>query len=133
MRKVVASLVVLALTFLVLAAVLIATGHASTTAPRTPERPIAEDLRQIAVVHGFVLDVKLLGTEESMFTNVRIRLYGVPQDVSILFCGYQGDDISFGPMELKFKLRHLRCTKVSVALHSSQRSAGKTQGGTNEC
>ena len=103
MRKIVASLVVLALTFLVLTAVLIATGHASTAAPRTPERPVAENLSQIAVVHGFVLDVKLLGTQEDIYTNVRIRMYGVPQDVSLLFCGYQGDDISFGPMELRFQ------------------------------
>ena len=103
MKKIIASLVALALTFLIIAAVLIATGHASIAAPRTPEHKVVEDLSQITIIHGFVLDVKLLGTEEDIYTNVRIRMYGVPQDVSLLFCGYQGDDIAFGPMELRFQ------------------------------
>lgn len=107
MKKIITSIAILflfiALAFLVSIAILIASGNASTTYPRVPERPIAEDLSQIAVIHGFVLDVKLLGTQEDIYTNVRIRMYGVPQDVSILFCGYQGDSISFGPMELRFQ------------------------------
>jgi hypothetical protein len=103
MKKIVAALVILALTFMVLAAVLIAIGHASATTPRTPERKVVEDLSQVVTLHGFVLDVKLLGTQEDIYTNVRIRAHGMPQDVSLLFCGYQGDDIAFGPMELKFQ------------------------------
>src|ERR1019366_3000883 len=104
MRKVVEAYVVsfllFTLAFLILVAVLIATGHASTTTPRTPERKVVEDLSRVVSVRGFVLDVKILGTEDNMFTNVRIRMYGVPQDVSLLFCGYLGDNINTGPMRL---------------------------------
>ena len=92
----------LALTFLIVIAVLVSISDASTTAPRTLERKVVEDLGRVASVRGFVMDVKLLGTEDNMFTNVRIRMYGVPQDVSLLFCGYLGDNIAFGPMKLQF-------------------------------
>ena len=102
MKKKIGVFVVLYLVFLVIVAVLIATSHASTTAPRMTERRVVEDLNRTITIRGFVLDVKLLGTEDNMFTNVRIRMYGVPQDVSILFCGYQGDRIDFGPMRLSF-------------------------------
>src|ERR1035437_4386549 len=91
----------LALTFLIVIAVLVSISDASTTAPRTLERKVVEDLGRVASVRGFVMDVKLLGTEDNMFTNVRIRVHGVPQDVSLLFCGYQGDRVAFGPMKLK--------------------------------
>jgi hypothetical protein len=103
MKKIVTSLVILALTFLVLAAVLIATGRAETAAPRTPERKVYHIVAPLATIRGFVLDIKLLGTEDNIFTNVRIRAYGVPQDVSLLFCGYQVDRIDSGPMVLKFE------------------------------
>ena len=94
---------VLTLMFLVVTAVMIATGHASPAASRTPVRRVVENQGKVVTIRGFVLDVKLLGTEDNMFTNVRIRAYGVPQDVSLLFCGYQGDRVNFGPMILKFE------------------------------
>lgn len=54
MRKVVASLVVLALTFLVIVAVLIATGHASTTNSRPhPGQPCVPRRRVSRVAEHF--------------------------------------------------------------------------------
>jgi len=87
MRKVVAALMALALTFLVIVAVLIATGHASTTQPRpntlgAPSQIYNSYMYLIALpIDGQILEGK--------YTNIRFAPYAAPDlfDESILFCG----------------------------------------------
>ena len=107
MKRVVASLVVLALTFLVLAAVLIATGHASTTR----ERPnsigaINEYNNPYTYLLALPVDGQIL---EGKYTNIRLQPYGAAAfyDVSILFCGDVTGmfDGKKGPLVLTYRIQ----------------------------
>ena len=86
MRKVVAAFIIFTLTFLVIAAVLIATGHASTPEPR-PNALGAPQFFSNPYVYllGLPIDGQLL---EGKYTSIRFAPYAAPDlyDVSILFC-----------------------------------------------
>jgi hypothetical protein len=87
MKKVVASLVVLALTFMLIAAVLIATGHASTTRPRPNTLGVAQFYdNPYAYLLALPVDGQVL---EGKYTNIRFAPYAAPDLFvqSILFCG----------------------------------------------
>ena len=87
MKKLVASLVALALTFLVLAAVMIATGHAATTSSRPNTLGVSEVYTNpFTYLLALPLDGQVL---EGKYTNIRLAPYGTADfyDVSILFCG----------------------------------------------
>ena len=87
MKKVVASLIILALTFLTIAAVLIATGHAETTKPRPNTLGVLQEVTNPwTYIMGLPIDGQVL---EGKYTNVRIVPYAAPGlfDESILFCG----------------------------------------------
>src|SRR5208337_3902732 len=87
MKRVVAALMALALTFLVIVAVLIATGHASTTKqrPNTLGAP-TQFYNPYAYLIALPIDGQIL---EGKYTNIRFAPYAAPDlfDQSILFCG----------------------------------------------
>ena len=87
MRKVVAALMALALTFLVLIAVLIATGHASTTQPRPNAIGAPNQMyNPFSYLIALPIDGQIL---EGKYTNIRFAPYAAPNlyDETLLFCG----------------------------------------------
>ena len=87
MKKVVAALMALALTFLVIVAVLIATGHASTTQPRPNTLGASNQMyNPFSYLVALPIDGQIL---EGKYTNIRFAPYAAPDlfDQSILFCG----------------------------------------------
>ena len=87
MRKVVASLMALALTFLVIVAVLIATGHASTTQPRPNTIGATNQMyNPFSYLIALPIDGQIL---EGKYTNIRFAPYAAPNlyDETLLFCG----------------------------------------------
>ena len=87
MKKVVAALMALALTFLVLIAVLIATGHASTTQPRPNAIGAPNQMyNPFSYLIALPIDGQIL---EGKYTNIRFAPYAAPNlyDETLLFCG----------------------------------------------
>lgn len=87
MKKVLAAFLALALTFLVLVAVLIATGHASTrNKPKDPLETLDIPVNPYAYRLALPIDGQIL---EGKYTNIRFWPYGAPElfDETILFCG----------------------------------------------
>ena len=87
MRKVVASLMALALTFLAIVAVLIATGHASTTQPRPNTLGATNQMyNPFSYLIALPIDGQIL---EGKYTNIRFAPYAAPNlyDETLLFCG----------------------------------------------
>ena len=87
MRKVVAALMTLALTFLVIVAVLIATGHASTTQPRPNAIGAPNQMyNPFSYLIALPIDGQIL---EGKYTNIRFAPYAAPNlyDETLLFCG----------------------------------------------
>ncbi len=87
MKKVVASLIAFALTFLILAAVLIATGHTSPTKARPNTLGVSEVYTNpYTYLVALPMDGQVL---EGKYTNIRFAPYAAADfyDVSILFCG----------------------------------------------
>ena len=107
MKKVVASLIALALTFLTIAAILIATGHASTTQPRPNTLGVAQFYdNPYTYLLALPVDGQVL---EGKYTNIRFQPYGAAAfyDVSILFCGdvtgkFNGKQ---GPVVLTYRIQ----------------------------
>ena len=87
MKKVVAALMALALTFLVIVAVLIATGHASTTQPRPNTLGAPNQMyNPFSYLIALPIDGQIL---EGKYTNIRFAPYAAPNlyDETLLFCG----------------------------------------------
>lgn len=87
MKKVVASLMALALTFMILAAVLIATGHATPTSKR-PNTLGAPEV--VSNAWSYLLALPIDGQVlDDKYTNIRFAPYASPDlyDESVLFCG----------------------------------------------
>ena len=88
MKKVVALLIVLALTFMAITAALIATGHASTTSGNRPNSLGISETYQNPYTYLLALpmDGQIL---EGRYTNIRLWPFGTPAlyAFSILFCG----------------------------------------------
>jgi hypothetical protein len=87
MKKTFVYLVILALTFLTIAAVMIATGHASTTKARPNTLGVAQFYNNpYTYLLGLPMDGQVL---EEKYTNIRFAPYAAADfyDVSILFCG----------------------------------------------
>jgi len=87
-KKALASFLILALAFLALVAVLIATGHASTTAGnRTNSLGVSETYQNpYTYLLAIPIDGQLI---EGKYTNIRLWPFGTPAlyDFSLLFCG----------------------------------------------
>jgi hypothetical protein len=87
-KKTIAAFLILALSFLILVAVMIATGHASTTSGnRRNSLGVTETLQN---PNTYLLALPLDGQVlEGKYTNIRFQPYGTPAlyDESILFCG----------------------------------------------
>lgn len=87
MKKIIALVLSVAIMLLVIAAVLIATGHSSTTGNRPNSLGVSETMQNpntylLALpVDGQILDGK--------YTNIRFQPFAAPMlfDESILFCG----------------------------------------------
>ena len=87
MRKLVVAFVILALTFLAIAAVLIATGHASTTKPRPNTLGVEQFYTNpFTYLVALPMDGQVM---EGKYTNIRFAPYATADfyDVSVLFCG----------------------------------------------
>lgn len=87
MRKAVISVLILALTFLVIAAVLIGTGHAETSRPRPNSLGVSEVYQnQFSYIIALPIDGQII---DGKFTNVRLWPVGTPElyDTTLLFCG----------------------------------------------
>ena len=98
------SLLVLALIFLILAAVMIATGHASTTSGNRPNSLGVLETYQnpYAYLLALPIDGQVL---DGQFTNIRFWPYGTPSlyDESILFCGDVSNQFTNKPMVVTYE------------------------------
>lgn len=116
MKKLVASLVALALMFLVLAAVLIATGHATTT----NNRPNTLGASQIYTnPYTYLLALPIDGQIlEGKYTNIRFQPYATANlyDESVLFCGDVADMFNgkHGPVVVTYRTQASRLYKGSA-------------------
>ena len=113
MKKLVASILAAALTFLILAAVMIATGHASTTRGRSNTLGAPEVVyNSWAYLLALPIDGQIL---EGKYTNIRFAPYAAPDlyDESVLFCG----DVTYefsgkaGPVVIVYRMQASRMFK----------------------
>jgi len=118
MKKLVASLIVLALTFMTLAAVLIATGHAAVSGPKPPELKVNEVYTNPnRYLLALPIDGQIL---EGKYTNIRFQPYATPAlyDETVLFCG----DVAWffdgirGPVVVVYKVQASQMYK-GIACH----------------
>lgn len=66
-------------------------AHAETRTPHVyTENRIQESINEIETIRGGLIDGKILGTADNMFTNVRFQPYYRPllYDQTVLFCGF---------------------------------------------
>ncbi len=119
MKKVIASFVILALTFMVLAAVLIATGHASVSGNQS--KLLREPYEVYQNPYRYLLALPIDGQIlESKYTVIRFQPYATPEiyDETLLFCGdvtpmFEGKR---GPMVITYRVRASQMYK-GIACH----------------
>ncbi len=104
MKNLVAYIIALALAFLVIAAVLIATGNASTTKARPNSLGIAQFFDN---PYSYLFALPIEGKYVDGNLNVRFQPYATPDlfDESVLFCGDVSEkfDGKKGPLVLTYR------------------------------
>lgn len=80
-------------------------ARATTKSPQPPSHAVVENNDYYMVLRGNIIEARVLGTPESMMTNIRVQPWGKPLlfDQSVLLCGFQGEALNglHNPVELK--------------------------------
>ncbi|PWT76418.1 MAG: hypothetical protein C5B59_06750 [Bacteroidetes bacterium] len=110
MNKRLAAEIILGVVLGLMLALCVALAHGLPTQVQ-PKEGVVIDLQADTVLHGNLVDEKILGDERAAFTNIRIVPWNKPllYDFSVLLCGYQGEELQVqNPVEIEFEVQSHR-------------------------